>query len=84
MKYHLNYIDVAQTASVLNVSQKYIYELVRQRKIPFYKPFGKKLMFKLEELQSVVDASRVQSITPIAELKQQANDKRLRGSKHNG
>jgi excisionase family DNA binding protein len=81
---HLNYIDVATTASILNVSQKYIYELVRQRKIPFYKPFGKKLMFKLDELQSVVDASKVQSITPIAKLKRQANNKRLRGGINNG
>ena len=84
MKYHLNYIDVAQTASVLNVSRNYVYELVRQRKIPFYKPFGKKLMFKQDELHAVIESSKVQSITPIAELKQQANEKRLRGSIHNG
>ena len=72
------FIDVVTAASILNVSQKYIYELVRQRKIPFYKPFGKKLMFKQDELQAVVDASRVQSITPVSNLKKQVNDNRLR------
>lgn len=74
-------IDVVGAASFLNVSQKYIYELVRQRKIPFYKPFGKKLMFKLEDLQAVIDASLVESITPIADLKQQVRDNRLKSKK---
>ena len=81
---YIEYIDVVAAASILNVSQKYIYELVRQRKIIFYKPFGKRLMFKQEELHAVIESSKVQSITPIAELKQQANEKRLRGSIHNG
>jgi excisionase family DNA binding protein len=64
------YLDVEQAAAFLNVSPKYVYTLTQQRKIPFYKPFGKKLMFKAEELQDIVDASQVKSVTPIEELKQ--------------
>ena len=81
---YIEYIDVVAAASILNVSQKYIYELVRQRKIIFYKPFGKRLMFKQEELHAVIESSKVQSITPIAELKQDVNEKRLRGGIDNG
>ena len=65
------YLDVEQAAAFLNVSPKYVYTLTQQRKIPFYKPFGKKLMFKEEELQDIVDASQVMSVTPVEELKQQ-------------
>lgn len=63
------YLDVEQAAAFLNVSPKYVYTLTQQRKIPFYKPFGKKLMFKEEELQDIVDASQVRSVTPVEELK---------------
>lgn len=70
MKDQIKYLDVEQAAAFLNVSPKYVYTLTQQRKIPFYKPFGKKLLFKLEELTDIVDASHVKSITPIEELKQ--------------
>jgi excisionase family DNA binding protein len=70
MKDQVIYLDVEQAAAFLNVSPKYVYTLTQQRKIPFYKPFGKKLLFKLEELTDIVDASQVRSITPIEELKQ--------------
>ena len=70
MKDQVIYLDVEQAAAFLNVSPKYVYTLTQQRKIPFYKPFGKKLLFKLEELKDIVDASQVRSITPIEELKQ--------------
>ena len=70
MKNEVKYLDVEQAAAFLNVSPKYVYTLTQQRKIPFYKPFGKKLLFKLEELTDIVDASHVRSITPIEELKQ--------------
>ena len=70
MKNEVKYLDVEQAAAFLNVSPKYVYTLTQQRKIPFYKPFGKKLLFKLEELTDIVDASHVRSINPIEELKQ--------------
>ena len=70
MKNEVKFLDVEQAAAFLNVSTKYVYTLTQQRKIPFYKPFGKKLLFKLEELTDIVDASHVRSITPIEELKQ--------------
>ena len=81
MKNEVKFLDVEQAAAFLNVSLKYVYTLTQQRKIPFYKPFGKKLMFKLEDLQAVIDASLVESITPIADLKQQVRDNRLKSKK---
>ena len=81
MKDQVIYLDVEQAAAFLNVSPKYVYTLTQQRKIPFYKPFGKKLLFKLEELKDIVDASHVRSITPVANLKQQVSDNRLKSKK---
>lgn len=83
MNYNSNFIDSVGAASILNISQRYLYELVRQRKIPFYKPYGK-LIFKQEEILEIVNSSKVQSIIPDYELERQANDFILRGGKHNG
>jgi len=54
-----NFVSLKEVAAFLGLSQKYIYSLVEKRKIPFYKPFGKKLMFKLDEVQSIVEGSKV-------------------------
>ena len=53
------FVSLKEVAAFLGLSQKYIYSLVEKRKIPFYKPFGKKLMFKLDEVQSIVEGSKV-------------------------
>jgi len=72
------FVDLKEVASFLRLSQKYIYRLVEQRKVPFYKPFGKKLMFKLDEVQSVIEGSRVEHKQANAAIEDVANEYMLK------
>tara|TARA_R110000782_G_scaffold136437_1_gene228892 strand:- start:733 stop:981 length:249 start_codon:yes stop_codon:yes gene_type:complete len=80
----ISYISLKEVAAFLGLSQKYIYELVKQRKIPFYKPFGKKLMFKLDEVQAIIDSSKVGAIASPSEIDRAGNEMMLRRGKANG
>jgi len=51
-------LTVEQAARFLNLSKSYLYKLVCQKKIPYYKPFGGKIYFIQDELESYVKASR--------------------------
>jgi excisionase family DNA binding protein len=53
------YINVQQAADFLNVTPKYVYTLTQQRKIPYYKPFGKMILFKTEELYDIIEKSKI-------------------------
>jgi excisionase family DNA binding protein len=53
------YINVQQAADFLNVTPKYVYTLTQQRKIPYYKPFGKMILFKTEELHDIIEKSKI-------------------------
>ncbi|HRU83622.1 MAG TPA: helix-turn-helix domain-containing protein [Candidatus Cloacimonas sp.] len=55
------YLNVTEAADLLNVKPGTIYQLVWRKKIPYYKPLGKKLLFKKEELLSYIEKSRVQT-----------------------
>ena len=73
-----HFASLKEVAAFLGLSQKYIYSLVEQRKIPFYKPFGKKLMFNLDEVQSIVEGSKVDHKQINATIEDAANDYMLR------
>jgi len=51
------YIDINEAAELLCMSKWTIYGLVRESKIPYYKPY-KKLLFKRQELIDSVEAKR--------------------------
>lgn len=72
------FVNLKEIAVFLKLSQKYVYRLVEQRKIPFYKPFGKKLMFKLDEVQSVIEGSKVDYKQINAATEDASNDYMLR------
>jgi len=44
-------LNVQQAAEFLNLKPSYIYNLVYFGKLPAYRPGGKKLLFKLSELE---------------------------------
>ena len=75
------FVNLKEVAAFLRVSQKYVYRLVEQRKIPFYKPFGKKLMFKLGEVKAVVEGSRVVHKQINAATEDASNEYMLRRSR---
>ena len=72
------FASLKEVAAFLGLSQKYIYRLVEKRKIPFYKPFGKKLMFKLDEVQSVIEGSKVGHKQTNSATEDASNDYMLR------
>lgn len=79
-----NYSSLKEVASFLGLSQNYIYELVHQRKIPFYKPFGKKLMFNLDEVKATIEGSKVESKATYSDIDLAANNLMLRRGRVNG
>lgn len=54
-----------ETADFLGVNQKYIYQLTHQRKIPYYSPTGRRILFKRSELISFVESARVSSMNDL-------------------
>lgn len=58
MSNQLKFIDVVAAASILNVQQRYVYQLIRQKKLTAYKPFGGKILFKESEILNLVERSK--------------------------
>ena len=48
-----------EAASYLGISKSYLYKLTMRRSIPFYKPEGKLVYFKRQELDSWLQRNRV-------------------------
>ena len=78
------FVSLKQVAAYLGLTENYIYELVHQRKIPFYKPFGKKLMFNLDEVKATIEGSKVESKASYSEIDVAANNLMLRRGRANG
>jgi excisionase family DNA binding protein len=53
------FIDVETVSSILNIKQRHVYQLIRQKKITAYKPFGGKILFKESEILEVVERSKI-------------------------
>ena len=78
------FVSLKEVAAYLGMTENYIYELVHQRKIPFYKPFGKKLMFNLDEVKATIEGSKVESKASYSEIDVAANNLMLRRGRANG
>ena len=78
------FVSLKEVAAYLGMTENYIYELVHQRKIPFYKPFGKKLMFNLDEVKATIEGSKVESKASYSEIDVAANNLMLRRDMANG
>lgn len=68
-------VDSQGLADYLNVKRSYIYELVSQRKIPFYRPFGKKLVFYIEEIDALVQSTKTKRALTKREAQEQLKSK---------
>ena len=60
-----NILTVDEVISYTGFSQKQIYKLTSTRAIPHYKPSGRKLFFKKDELDEWITQGRVK---PLSEL----------------
>ena len=56
---YARYLTARQAADYIGVSNNYLYKLTAGHKVPFYKPTGRKLLFKRTELDAWVEAARV-------------------------
>ncbi len=59
------YINANELAALLGESIKTIYGRVYNRQIPYYKPGGKVLLFKVNEIQEWIDSGRHASIEEL-------------------
>lgn len=60
-----NVLSFEEAARYLNLAESYLYKLTSSQQIPFYKPNGKKLYFKREELDSWMLQNRIQTTGEI-------------------
>ena len=51
-------LSVDEAATFTGLSKGYVYKLVHQRKIPFYKPLGGRVFFKQDELEAFIFRGR--------------------------
>jgi excisionase family DNA binding protein len=60
-----DYINSNELAELLGESIKTIYARVHKREIPYYKPGGKLLLFKLSEIKDWVKSGKHESIEEL-------------------
>jgi excisionase family DNA binding protein len=60
-----NYINAHELAEMLGESIKTIYGRVYNRQIPYYKPGGKVLLFKIDEIQRWIESGRYSSLDEL-------------------
>lgn len=61
------YINASELAELLGEKMSTIYARVHNRKIPFYKPGGKILLFKLDEIREWINAGRRATMEELRE-----------------
>ena len=50
-------IGMNEASKLTGFSKSTLYKLTSQRKIPFYKPFGKKIFFSMEHLEKLMKSN---------------------------
>ena len=64
---NLELLDVNQAAEYLKLQRSYIYSLIHQKKIPYYKPLGKRVYFNKRELNEWITKSKIKSVEEVEE-----------------
>ena len=65
-----NILTVDEVISYTGFSQKQIYKLTSTRAIPHYKPSGRKLFFKKDELDEWITQGRVKPLSEVIDESQ--------------
>jgi len=63
-----SYINSNELAELLGESVKTVYARVHKRQIPYYKPGGKVLLFKLEEIMEWIQSGRHSSMDELRQI----------------
>ena len=56
------FLSFKETAAFLDLSESYLYRLTHLNKIPFYRPLGKKIYFKIKELNEWLSQNKVNTL----------------------
>ena len=64
---NLELLDLTQAAEYLKLKPSYIYSLTHQKKIPYYKPNGKRIYFNKVELNKWITESKIKSVGEVEE-----------------
>lgn len=62
------FLTASETAIYLGISKSYLYKLTSHRMIPFYRPQGKLMLFKRQELNGWVQSNRVEPDSELSQL----------------
>ena len=62
-----DFINSNELAELLGESIKTVYSRVHKRLIPYYKPGGKVLLFKLSEIKNWINSGKHESISELEE-----------------
>jgi excisionase family DNA binding protein len=62
---HKNILTVEDLMDYTGFSQKQIYKLTSTRRIPHYKPSGRKILFKKDEIDNWISLGKVHTISEI-------------------
>ncbi|OSZ81140.1 hypothetical protein CAP36_07860 [Chitinophagaceae bacterium IBVUCB2] len=58
-------VTFAEAANWLGLSHSSLYKMTSDRKLPYYKPGGKRIFFKMEELKAWVLSNRTSSLKEL-------------------
>ena len=67
MNQNLELLDLNQAAEYLKLKPSYIYSLIHLKKIPYYKPLGKRVYFDKLELNKWIKESKIKSVDEVEE-----------------
>lgn len=59
---NVEFLDLRQAAELLKLKPSYMYSLIHQKRIPYYKPNGKLVYFNKSELIKWIMGSKVKTI----------------------
>lgn len=58
-------LTTQEAADFLGFTIGYLYKLMMQKKIPYYKPFGNRCYFKRDELSQLLQNNRIATVEEI-------------------
>jgi len=59
-------ITIKEFSDLFGFQKGYVYKLIHQGKVKYYKPYGKKVFFKLSEVMEQFEESKVASCNEIS------------------
>ena len=67
MNQNLELLDLNQAAEYLKLKPSYIYSLIHLKKLPYYKPLGKRVYFDKSELNKLIKEAKIKSVDEVEE-----------------